>query len=65
MRFERKIKLSFLKLFGNYLTKYLIWKRIPSMQWLLWVIQLKLKRGLELTGGAHFLHVFFIQMLLI
>ena len=26
---------------------------------------IKLKRGLELTGGAHILHVFFIQMLLI
>ena len=37
MRLERKIKLSFLKLFDNSLSKYLICKRIPCMQWLLWV----------------------------
>ena len=38
MRFERQIKLSFLKLFDNSLSKYLICKRIPCMQWLFWVI---------------------------
>ena len=38
MRFERKIKLSFLKLFDNSLPKYLICKKIPCMQWLFWVI---------------------------
>ena len=29
------------------------------MQWLFWVIYQKLKRGLELAFGAHFLHGFF------
>ena len=38
MQFERKIKLSFLKLFDNALSKYLICKRIPCMQWLFWDI---------------------------
>ena len=32
MRFKRKMKLSFLKLFDNYLLKYLICKRISFMQ---------------------------------
>ena len=35
---ERKIKLSFLKLFDNSLSNHLICKRIPCMQWLFWVI---------------------------
>ena len=38
MRFERKIKLAFLKVFINYLSKYLISQRSPCMQWLFWVI---------------------------
>ena len=38
MRFERKIKLTFLKLFINSLSKYLIFKRIACMQWLFRVI---------------------------
>ena len=38
MLFERTIKLSFLKLFDNSLSKYLVCKRIPCMQWLFWVI---------------------------
>ena len=31
MRFERKIKLSFLKLFDNSISNYLICERIPCM----------------------------------
>ena len=38
MRFERKIKLIFLKLFDNSLSKYLICKRILCMRCLFWVI---------------------------
>ena len=38
MRFKWKIKLIFLKPFINYLSKYLINKRIPFMQGLFWVI---------------------------
>ena len=38
MRFERKIKLNFVKFFDNSLSKYLIWERNPCMQWLFWVI---------------------------
>ena len=38
MRFQKKIKLSFLKLLENSLSKYLICKRIPCMQWLFWVV---------------------------
>ena len=53
MRFQRKIKLTFLKLFINSLSKYLICKRIFVLGYLP-----KLKRGLEVAFGAHFLHVF-------
>ena len=61
MQFERKVRLSFLKLFDNSLSKYLICERIPCMQWLFLIIYLtKLKRGLELAFGAHFLHGFYI-----
>ena len=38
IQFERKIKLTFRKLFINSLSKYLISKRVPCMQWLFWVI---------------------------
>ena len=38
IQFERKIKLIFLKLFDNSLSKYLICKRIPCMRYLFWVI---------------------------
>ena len=38
IRFERKIKLTSLKLFDNPLSKYLISKSIPCMQWIYWVI---------------------------
>ena len=66
MQFERKVRLSFLKLFDNSLSKYLICERIPCMQWLFLIIYLpKLKRCLELAFGAHFLHGFCIQMLFI
>ena len=38
MRFERKIKLIFLKLFDNSLSKYLICKIISCIRFLFWVI---------------------------
>ena len=36
---KEKIKLNFLRLFGNPFSKYLIFKRISQVQWLFWVIQ--------------------------
>ena len=41
---KEKIKLTFLRLFDNPLSKYLIFKRISCMQWLFWVIT-KIKQG--------------------
>ena len=67
MRSERKLilKLIFLKLFDNSLAKFLICKRIPWHAIICMGYLPKLKRGLELAFGAHFLHCFFMQMLLI
>ena len=51
------IELTFLKLFINSLSKYLVWIKIPWMQWLFcFSLITKLKRGLELAFGEHFLH---------
>ena len=46
--FERKIKLSFLKLFDISLPKYLMCERIPGKQWLFWVIY-QIKKGSEIS----------------
>ena len=53
------IELTFLKLFINSLSKYLVWIKIPWMQWLFcFGLITKLKRGLELALGEHLLHGF-------
>ena len=56
---KEKIKLTFLRLFDNPLSKYLILKRI-SMAVLGYLA--KLKKGLWPAFGAHFLHDFPIKM---
>ena len=38
IRFKRKNKVTFLRLFDNPLSKYLTVKRISCLQWLFWVI---------------------------
>ena len=48
-----KINLTFfLRIFDNLLSNYLIFKTISCMQWLFWVILLKLRRGLVLAFSA-------------
>ena len=58
---EEKIKLTFVRVFDDPLSKYLTFKRISCMQWLFWVIYQKLKGGVGLAFGAHFLHDFSIK----
>ena len=53
------------ELFDNLLSEQLIFKRISCVQWLFWGYLAKLKRGLGLAFGAHFLHDFSIKMFLI
>ena len=67
MWLERKLilTLTFLKLFDNSLSKYLICKRIPWDAIICVGYLPKSERGLELAFGPHFLHGFFMLMLLI
>ena len=58
------MKLSFLRLFDNPLSKYFTFKIISCMQWLFWVIYQNY-RGLGLAFAAHFLHDFSIKMFFI
>ena len=58
---KEKIELTFLGLFDNPLLKYLIFKRISCRQWAVLGYLTKLKRGLGLAFGAHFLHDFSIK----
>ena len=54
--FERKIKLTFLMLFNNPLSKYLISKRISCMQWLFWVIYQNSGTSFSCTFSELFFH---------
>ena len=65
MGLKEKIKLTFSRLFDNPLSKYLILKKnfLHAMAVLGYLA--KLKRGLGLAFGAHFLHDFSIKMFLI
>ena len=63
--FERKNKVNFFKAFDNSFSKYLIFKRISLRPMAVLGYSAKLKRGLGLAFGAHFLHDFFIKMFLI
>ena len=58
------MKLSFLKLFDNNLSKYFTFKITSCMQWLFWIIYQNY-RGLVLAFAAHFLHHFSIKMFFI
>ena len=42
--FKRKKKVNFIKVFGNPLSKYLIFKIISRIQWLFWVVY-QIKKG--------------------
>ena len=55
------MKLPFLRLFDNPLSKYLTFKRISCMQWLFWVI-FQNYRGLGLAFAAYFLYDFSEKM---
>ena len=59
--FERKKKVTFLRLFDNPLSKYLGFKIIYCMKWLFWVIYQNY-RGLGLAFAAYFLYDFSIKM---
>ena len=61
---KEKIKLPFLRLFDDPLSKYLTFKRISCMQWLFWVIYQN-HRGLGPAFAAHFLHDFSIKIFFI
>ena len=60
-----KIKLTFLRPFDNSLSNYLIFKRIFLHAMANLGYLSKLKRGLVLAFGAHFLHDSFIKVFLI
>ena len=53
---KKKINLTFLRLFDNPLSKYLIFRIISCMQCLFWVIYQNWKRRLGLAFGAYFFH---------
>ena len=53
---KKKINLTFLRLFDNPFSKYLIFRIIYCMQCLFWVIYQNWKRRLGLAFGAHFFH---------
>ena len=61
--FGRKNRFDFLRPFGNLLSKYLIFKSLSCMPWLLLGLFLaglftKFKKDLGQAFGAHFLHDF-------
>ena len=57
---KKKVKLTFLKLFDNTLSKYAILKELIGCMAVLGYLP-KLKRDLGLAFGAHFLHDFSIK----
>ena len=65
MCFKRKIKLSFLKLFENSLSKYVICRKNSLHVMAVLGYLIKLKWSLELSFSADFLLGFLVQILLI
>ena len=65
MCFKRKNKLSFLKLFENSLSKYVICRKNSLHVMAVLGYLIKLKWSLELSFSADFLHGFLVQILLI
>ena len=58
---KEKNKFTFLKVFVNPLSKYLISKIFFCLQWLFWVVYQNKKGRLGLAFGAHFLQDFSIN----